>query len=103
MPPVSPRLESWSRTASMVETVRGQEAGAAQDQRRVEPGGEVQVTMDLEVLPERPQDQPGLILLDGQDRVPALVRARVPGAADQAVRRVLVLEVRVVALPAFDA
>jgi hypothetical protein len=45
--------------------------GAAEDQRRVEPGGEVEVAMDPVVLPEGLEDEARLVLLDRQHGVPA--------------------------------
>ena len=68
-PPFLPEVPRGAREAGVLRPVAFEEVGGANDERAEERPDEVDVVVAEEVLPERPQHDGGLVLLDRDDRL----------------------------------
>ncbi len=64
--------------------------GGGDDEGGIKADHEIEVAVDAVVLPQRPEHEAGLILLDGKSAYTVRIDPRKPRAAGQPIRRVLV-------------
>ena len=91
-PPLLPEVPGGQREPVALVDVADHPVSGRDDERRVEADDEVKVAVDAVVLPQRPQDEPRLVLLHRQRPAAVRVDPRQPRAARLPVRRVLVQE-----------
>ena len=87
-----PEIPAWLRQPGLLVTIAGQKVSGDTDERAVEGLDEFDFPERLEVLPEGPEDEGGLVLLDRQ-LLSAIAVPGQPARGERPVRVVLVKKI----------